>query len=306
MSEAFGVNLKEKAVAGDRDNLEEAWLEALEKPGPASDFLDALDALEQGMRKECSLALLPLVIETYDGLGRYEDSLQVCRRMVQYKSIDRAMRRILVRSLRETYKGTDWIEAFLHATGLLEGDPMDACMERFDAYLPYRPGCGAIHGSGWGSGVVEGFNEDTWEIRVRFEDGCKRELPLSSAVDNLRPLNEGDLRIMVMVRPDELREMAQKDPALAIRKALELRPKVKLSAAKVKEILVGQVVPQEEWSRWWTRAKQAAAKDPYLHLEGGSRPIFQLRDKPVSIQEEAMASLEGTADLTETVEKVRE
>jgi transcription elongation factor GreA len=306
MSEDWGETLKERAAAGDLDGLEEAWLEALEDPGPAEAFVEALEALQGDKKREMSLALLPLVLEIYAGMERHEDALTVVRCLARYRTRDPATRRALLLHMREAYQDTDWIEGFIRASGLREMVPLDEGLERFDSFAPYKPGGGVEHQAGWGAGVVEGFNEDTWDLKIRFEDGFVRELPVTSAVESLPPLDARNLRIMLMTRPDELKALAQEDPAQAVRMALKLNPGKKLTAAKVKEVLVDKVVPSAGWSRWWNRAKKAAAQDPYLLLEGGSRPVFSLREKPVTLEEEALSRVQGASDLAEAVARVRE
>ncbi len=300
-----GEFLKSIARNDDMDTLEEAWLEALDNPGPAHLFLDALDCIDPEVRKESSIELLPLVFETYERLKRSEDALLIARRMARLKPKDPSTRRGLMRQIREVYKGEVWLEAFLRGCRLDEGVALDKGLDLFDSFEPYKPGVGVEHKAGWGVGVIECYNEMTWDIKVRFEDGFMRELPLTSATESLVPLDPDEFRVMLMTRRKELAEMAKENPALALRKALALRPGKKLGAAKIKEILVEKVIPPSEWQRWWTRAKKAAFKDPYLLVEGGSRPVFKLRDEPVSLDDEAMDAVQAEKSITDVVDKVR-
>jgi transcription elongation factor GreA len=306
MSEEQGIRLKDAARSGSRDALEEAWLEALEDPGPATSFLEALGLLDDQRVKDISLALLPLVLETYEGLERHEDALAVARRLAIFKPEDSAARRALLRHLRACFKSEPWFEGFLRASQLEDRIPMDEGLRLFDAFAPYKPGSGVEHGRGWGIGVIDGFNEESWDLKVRFEDGFTRELPLTSALESLTPLDDDDLRVMLMTRPDVVRTQAMEDPSGAIRSVLAFQRGKPLNAAKVKEALVDKVIPSADWSRWWTRAKKAAAQDPYIQVEGGSRPLFQLRDEPVSIEEEAMAAVGCAGNLIEAVKMVRD
>lgn len=307
MNDDWGDRLTELASAGDMDGLEEAWLEALEDPGPADVFLDALDALDPTQQQERSLSLLTLVLETYEGLERYEDVVKIGRALGKLRPRDPVIRRTLIHNLRASHKDSKWIEHFLRASGLIEGVPIDEGMERFDSFAPYKPGSGVFHDSGWGTGIVEGFNSVTRDLKIRFEDGFVRELPVSSAVESLAPLESGDFRVMLMTNSEGLKAMAEEEPSLLLRKVLSLqRPGEKLTAAQLKERIVDTVIPSGEWQRWWSRAKQAAARDPYLKAEGGSRPVFQLRDEPVSLEEEALSRVSDAEDLPGAVARVRE
>jgi len=307
MAEQLGVKLKEYAEKGDMDGFEEVWLEALEKPGQVEDFLDALDILDKNVRKERTLALMPLVIEIYEKMDKHEEVILAARSIGLLKPRDPAVRRALIKHLRIAHKGEEWIELFLRESGIVEGLDLDKAIMRYDSYQKYKPGDGVIHGSGWGPGVVIGYNDISRDVKVKFEDNHVRELPLDSAVESLKPLDPDDLRVMLMTRPEELAELAKNEPAHAIRKVLKIhRRGEKLSAAKIKQDLIDVVVSKGNWAKWWTRAKQEAAKDPFLEVTGGSRPIFQLRDKPVSIEEEVKAQLAQSENLEDIIKRSRE
>jgi len=296
--------LKSLAMSCDRDGLEEAWLEALENPGPPAAFLGALNALPEDSRPEASQALLPLSLETYMDLGRDSDALPVARRLADFEPGSRPLRRTLLKLFRSVHKGESWLEVFLRSSGLEGEAPLQQALRLFDRYEPYKPGLPVEHKAGWGPGVVDGYNDEDVEVRVRFHNGLKKELPLSSALDSLEPMDPGDLRAMLLTDPEGLRELAQSDPGLVVRKAVVLN-KGKATASQVKTSLVDKAVPAQAWARWWTLAKKAAAHDPYLKVEGGSRPVFSLRKKPVSMSEASLATVCKAPDLAATIAAVR-
>ena len=297
--------MKELAAVGDRDALEEGWLEMLENPGPAREFLDILQAVERKKSEEVTLALLPLVVETYMGMNRLEDALAATRGLAPYQPESLILRRRLRELFRKVYEGEAWIEAFLRASGVTDDAPLPDALELFDRFEPFKPGRVAEHKAGWGPGVVEGYESDEGDVRIRFHDGRVRELPLLSALQSLSPIDPEDLRALLLTGPEGLKELARNDPGLAVRKAVALY-RGSVTAAKVKAALIDRVVPSSEWTRWWTRAKTAAAGDPYLRVEGGSRPLFTLRDEPVSLSEESLEKVRRAGDAAEAVATVRE
>ena len=193
--------MKEAARTGDRDVLEEVWLEALEAPGEAAEFLGALELLDDRTRAECAVALLPLVLETYEGMKRHDDAMLVARALARYQPDDPFLRRSLLKHMRAALAGEEWLEAFLHTSGLLERARLDEGLKRFDSFAPYKPGRVLEHGAGWGVGVIEGFNEFTFELKIRFEDRSRRELPISSAMDSLKVLEPDHLKALLMTDP---------------------------------------------------------------------------------------------------------
>jgi len=296
--------LKSIAASGDRDALEEAWLEQLETPGPASVFTAALDALSDDVCAEVSQALIPLVLETYVELDRSEDALVMARRLACYEPQSRPLRRHLVKLFRAVHGTEEWFEVFFKSCGIDGEVPLPDAIGLFDGYEPFKPGCPVEHKAGWGPGVVDGYNNDDVEVRIKFHDGAKRELPLSSCLESLTAMNRDDLRAMVLIDPDGLQALADEDPGEVVRRAVALA-RGKATAARVKELLIDKAVPTKNWSRWWPRAKKAAARHPWLKIEGGSRPVFFLRDKPVSMNDASIAAVREAMSLEKAVAAVR-
>ena len=131
--------LKSLAISGDRDGLEEAWLEALEDPGPSGPFLDALDALPEDGRAEASLTLLPLALETYMDLGRDADALPIARVLAEFEPESRPLRRTLLKLFRSVHKSEPWLEVFLRSAGLEGETPLPSALRLFDRYEPFKP-----------------------------------------------------------------------------------------------------------------------------------------------------------------------
>ncbi len=304
-SYSAGETLREIAVVGDRDLLEEAWLEALEKPGPARLFLETLGFVPLKKRREVSIELLPLVLETYTELGRLEDALLVARHMASLEPGSRPIRRTLLKLFRRIHEKELWLEIFLRSSGLDGDEALDRALAFFDSFGPFKPGVPVEHRAGWGPGVIEGYSDEDTEVRVRFHDGRVREFPLLSMVESLPPMAADDLRAMILSDPEGTREKAERDPGYIVRRAVALY-RGPVAAAKIKEAIVEKIVPAVKWAKWWTGAKKAAAQDPWLKVEGGARPRFSLRGSPVSLSEEAVDKVRRATGLKEAVAHVRE
>lgn len=296
--------LKSIAASGDRDTLEEAWLEELEKPGPATVFTAALDALPEEVCAEVSRALLPLVLEIYMELERSEDALIVALRLAPFEPLSRPLRRHLVKLFHAVHGKEEWFEVFFKSCGMDDEAPLPEAVARFDAYEPFKPGSPVEHKAGWGPGVVDGYNNDDNEVRIKFHDGAKRELPLQSCIDSLTVMDREDLRAMVLIDPEGLQALAEEDPGEVVRRAVKLA-RGKAAASRIKELLVDKAVPAKAWTRWWTKAKKAAARHPWIKIEGGSRPVFFLRDKPVSMNDASIAAVRDAVNLEKAVAAVR-
>jgi transcription elongation factor GreA len=143
-------------------------------------------------------------------------------------------------------------------------------------------------------------------MAVVFATGRREQFPLDTLLSRFKALDAEDLRAMKLQRLDTLRVEAAQDPSGLVRRAATLY-RGTITSAQVKNELCPGVVDEKTWPAFWKRAKAAAAKDPWLKVEGSTtRPVFLLRDKPVGLVEEATAALKHQNDLGQRIGVLRD
>jgi transcription elongation GreA/GreB family factor/transcription elongation factor GreA-like protein len=141
---------------------------------------------------------------------------------------------------------------------------------------------------------------------VQFATGRKEAFPLDTLLSRFKPLDPQDLRAMKLQRMDALKAEAEKDPSMLLRRTATLY-RGTITSAELKKELSPSVVPEKDWAAFWKRAKTAAAKDPWLKVEGSStRPTFVVRDKPVGLVDEATVTLSHQNDFGQRVGVLRD
>ncbi|MFQ5507531.1 MAG: hypothetical protein ACE5F1_22435, partial [Planctomycetota bacterium] len=96
---------------------------------------------------------------------------------------------------------------------------------------------------------------------------------------------------MSLIDPDGLQSLVRKEPVEVLRRCLKLH-RGKASSTQVKEQLNGKIIQTKAWNSWWKKAKAAAVEDPLILVEGSSaRPVFTLRKKALTLEEEARWTL---------------
>jgi transcription elongation factor GreA-like protein len=149
----------------------------------------------------------------------------------------------------------------------------------FDKLRRDTRGFVVYHGAGWGEATVEDFAAATEEVAIKFATGRRESFPLDTLLSRFKALDADDLRAMKLQRMDALRDEATNDPSGLIRRTATLY-RGTITSLQVKSELCGSVVTDKEWTGFWKRAKAAAAKDPWLKVEGSTtRPVFVVRDK---------------------------
>lgn len=137
--------------------------------------------------------------------------------------------------------------------------PLLAALERFDLIAALPPGRAVHHGS-FGAGRVT--SNDGEIVLIDFAHARGHRMPYAAARRTLTLLPEDDLRLLSVVRPDELKRLLADEPAEILARALKALGGA-ADAQKLKVFLVGSgLVAVTEWTAFWRRARAGATKHP--------------------------------------------
>ncbi|MFO0982040.1 MAG: hypothetical protein U1E76_09915 [Planctomycetota bacterium] len=284
-------------IALDHSNKEEfetAWMQALEKEMALAQFVEVVPQMPADWRDRLLPSLLNLLCESLERKGRFDQCVSLVRQLLPLGIQVPDVRPRLVRWIKAMGSNEAWLEAVLGLTQINESRNLTASLEQLDKLLFLSPGRTVDHPSGWGAGLIMDFKDG--ELIVQFEDGKVREIPLKAARDILRALDPRDIRSRKLADREQLARDVQESPIDVLISVL-VRWRGKANATQIKEQLIGSVVPDQLWNRFWKEAKAAAEHHPYVAVEGSSaRPVFTLRARPVSLKEEALLALEKAED----------
>lgn len=295
------LDLPTLARSQDHDQLEQAWQESLSEPREVSSYTDALKALCDTASLGVAIKLGTQAIDALVEKGRRGDAIKLGTTLVRGGALSDGLARRLFELIEAEFGSQDWYALAVSESGISAENLTNEAFKRFDKVRLYTVGNVVYHRAGWGEGLIEKFDSTTRELEVRFASGSVKEFPLSTALDSLRPLDDADLRAMRLKATEELERLAAEEPAVLIRKAVQLY-RGTATSAQVKTELAPSVIPTKKWATFWKKAKAAAANDPWLLIEGSSsRPTFVLRSRPVSLTEEAERMLTHSEDLGEAI-----
>ena len=238
--------------------------------------------------------------------GRVSDARELASTVVARGAHNEQFLQELVEMLRDLDGAENWHSVIAELARLDFDAPTDEAVKEYEKHRRYTQGNVLFHRAGWNEGLVEEFRPDTREIVIRFISGRLQEIPITAAVESMVPLDPGDLRAMRILDQEELERLAKEDPSALIRKAAQVS-RGRITSTKLKEALSPSIIQKSKWAAYWKRAKAAAAHDPWLQVEGSTaRPIFVLRKKPLSLDEEARRAINHADDLAEAISVSRE
>lgn len=290
------------------ETLETAWAAAVKAPQPADTprYGAALEALCERDMAGRALSLATAMIEALAAAGHTDKAVDLALRVVRRGAHNEALARHLVALLQQQFGSESWFELISKRAGLDPASINAQAILEFDRLRRYTKGFVVYHAAGWGEGVVEGFHAERSELTVKFASGRREDFPFDTVLDRFKALDHEDLRAMKLLAPEELRRQAEQSPSSLIAKVAKLY-RGTVNSLQLKHELIPAVLTDKEWGAFWKRAKAAAAKDPWLKVEGSAtRPNFVLRDRPVGLADEARQTLKHQNDLGERVGVLRE
>lgn len=289
------------------DSLETAWHQAVGAPSAAdaNRYATVIDLLCEKDMASRALGMATAMIDSLANRDQISAAMELGFRVMRRSAHNDALAKAVVALIDRHYAGEEWLDVLKVRAGLNAASTVNSILE-FDRLRRYTRGHVVYHGAGWGEGVIEEFAAATQEVTVKFANGRREAFPLETLLSRFKPLDAQDLRAMKLQRMDALRDEAERDPSALIRRAAALY-RGTITSQQLKHELSPAVIADKDWPSFWKRAKTAAAKDPWLKVEGSTtRPTFVVRDRPISLVDEATTALSHQNDLGQRVGVLRD
>ncbi len=300
------TSLVELAQEDRLDELDLAWSEAATDPAEITPFCRALNALCDRDHASRALTLAESLTESLAGSERVEAAIDVGMALVRRDAHNDKFAQRLLELIQQRFGDEAWYGMVAELSGVAGDSVTGEALEQFDKMRRYTKGHVVYHRGGWGEGLIEAFDPNQRELTIRFASGRTHEVPLTTAFDSMTPLAEDDLRAMALTQMDELQRLVADEPSILIRKCAKIY-RGRVTSTEVKQSLSPAIVPTKKWASFWKKAKAAAAVDPYLQVEGSTtRPVFELRKRPLSLADEVERKLRHCDDLGQEIGLLRE
>ncbi len=281
------------ASRGHIEELESAWLDSVADPGPAAEYLAIVAALPPETYRSAAPSLLDTLLDSYKEKGRHADLIAVARELLELRAARTDDLVPLVRDAIQTlYGNEEWYDLFMTLANFEGTAEFAESLRRFEQLLSLLPGRVVFHRSGWGEGLVTSVDVPKESFSVKFrQDGILRDMPFTSGLDVLSSLADHDLRTRILTDLEGLQEEAKSAPSMLVRAVARLG-KNRAAAKDVKEWLCGPVIEPKSWTSWWRKAKAAAIEDPWIAVDNPQRPVFVLRQRALTPEEELVAAMD--------------
>ncbi|MEC9055190.1 MAG: hypothetical protein VX633_07775, partial [Verrucomicrobiota bacterium] len=133
-------------------------------------------------------------------------------------------------------------------------------------------------------------------MTIDFEREPGRVMGLKLALEKTEPLEAEDFRSQKIDKIEELRAQAQSDPATVVVQTLEAHGG-SMKPDQIDRVLCGSVVPEEDYKKWWDRAKKAMRESHQVVVPSKRNESLVLRETDLSPVQTLISDFDGANSL---------
>jgi len=245
------------------DELEEWFLAGLsEEKIPLDAMLQAVSSLvEQGDREQaegCAELLQEALTERSDTDG----VLRLLEARCGWNRDDEEFRKVCAKASAGVLQDRQG-SAFVESVGFDAGLPLKECLRRLRVLMRLKS-ASFCHDRTWGFGIVKQIDEFYRKIRIDFDRASGHEMSFAYAAEHVEPVGDDHLLARKHLQPEELRRLMRESQGEVVNIALASYGE--MTAARLKEILVAELLSEEEWKDFWQGARKQLKNDPRIDV----------------------------------------
>ena len=207
-----------------------------------------------------------------------EELLLLLERRAGWQSDEKSYAASCFKTLAEFFQGRNHlIPLFLEASGLTGAVHHREALRRLQVLYKLQPGKFCYEKT-WGLGVVAAIDEFDRKLVVDFEGKRAHRLGFGYAAESVQPLDDNHFLALKMKDPEKFSRWVRENPAETAKAMLMQFGEMNLP--RLRALMTGLVIPEKEWSSFWSLAREKLSKDPLVQMPSGRNdPIRILAEK---------------------------
>lgn len=206
-------------------------------------------------------------------------------------------------ALKKRYGDQPYFNEKIKLIGLRNKASFQGAIRNYELLTHMEKGAFVYHTAGWGTGEIMDFSLVREELAIEFEsvEGLKY-LAFENAFNHLVSLSKDHFLARRFGDPDSLEKEAKQDPAKVIRFLLrDLGPK---TAPEIKEEMIGLIIPEKEWTKWWQGTRSKLKKDPLVKVPESIKDPFYLHSAEADPKKNYLLKLKSCTKPKDVFKKV--
>ena len=157
-----------------------------------------------------------------------------------------------------------------------------------DQLQKLQPGTFCLHKS-WGFGRVREWNLLLNQIVIDFASKKSHPMQAQYAAENLTPLAPQHFLVRKATDLGSIKNLARENPVAVVHSILESL-EGKASAQQIGDWLIGDILTEAEWKRWWESTRKALKASGAFSVPAKKTDPIQIRGEGVSHADELLAA----------------
>ncbi len=291
------IELTKLAEVGSMKQVEETWLSLLETDATPTSWQErsaVLDALVSKGKTGEAESMAVTAVEWLAERISPEDTLDVAAAFLLAVRESDELRLLVGDLYRKAHGGVVGVDSLLHTSGIDGSRPARRALRTLQVAARLREGSYVAHRHEDTAARVEKIDTTAWHVDL-VTAGGKRSLGIVELADNYEPADEDDVRVMASFHPERMGEALRDDPAEVIIGILQ-RHGGKMDSDSLQAMLSPRFIPADEWTKWWTKARQALRLSPHVSVEGRAPYYLKYDEEGTTLEQEIESRLKKTHD----------
>ncbi|MBI3396598.1 MAG: GreA/GreB family elongation factor, partial [Spirochaetia bacterium] len=267
-------------------------------------FFERIERILVGNREKTrAAAFLQSLVEPYRTEENWNAVITLLKKILEYEPLSTKARTDLVKAYRSKYETHSLLADFLKLSDITNNKkPVGSCVAAFERNIVFDKGNYVYHRTR-GVGKIAEIDQD--QMVIDFRDNPGQKMSIQMAISSLQPLFQEHLWVRYYENPSEVHEMFREDIPLFF-EVLVKSFHSRMILSEIKNEVCGRFLPAEDWSRWWSKAREALKGDPRFGFNPKKKDELVLRDSPMSRSEELTVKFQSTTEWDKKLEVAHE
>jgi transcription elongation GreA/GreB family factor len=290
MAELSAQELCELIELGEHEAVTQAVTEQLDAGRlELPTLLAVVDALARANQSESAEVLAVMGMEALaDGLTPIERA-DASRQLLAAVPESEELQKLTVSAHRDAYADRPHLEPLLTGCGLTDGRASRRSLRTLEVCLIAQVGKYVAGRSEDVVGQVQAIDAGTAWVTVGMSRGVRTLSPGEFAAE-LEPIADNDFRVLSRLRTDRFAQRLQDDP-LVVLEGLLRSVGGKIDRDELKHRLCPQVIPAEQWGKWWSDVRSAIKRSTKFSISGRSPVMVCYHPGGQTLEEQIWAEL---------------
>jgi len=262
----------EKLAKNSPNEFEAAWMKLVESadltPERWAGYEPALRALVKRDRQAQAETLAWAAIESIAGGREPIETIKMAGPLLRGVGESDELRAQVTSLYTSAYEGREGLKELIEEAGLPSGRPVRRALRTLEVALNVSEGDYLIERHDEGAARVESIDPSTWTFKITNEDGTEK-LDAVKLADRYRMSEPENFRVLMRFFPDRLLERVNEDPASIVVDLCRENGNT-IGSDQLMAYLVPDVLDDDAWKKWWTKARSALKKLPNVQIDGRS------------------------------------